>query len=76
MYKFTQGSWPLVMGLTKMTIFLKDYYYSEFNSYSCGKVLYTKKDQFSTKIAYVQDKKKLPQAQKIYTGRCGCLKQL
>ena len=50
-----------------MPIFFNDYYYSEFNSDSCVKVLYTKKDKFATKIAYVQDKI-LPQPQKLYTG--------
>ena len=29
--------------------------YSEFNIDSCGKVLYTKKDKFASKIAYVQE---------------------
>ena len=44
-----------------------DCYYSEFNSDSCIKVLYTKKDKFATQIAYVQDKI-LPQPQKLYKG--------
>ena len=62
MYKFTLGH-----GINKYGFFLNDYYYSELNSDSCVKVLYTKKDQLGTKIAAVQDKI-LPQPQKIYTG--------
>ena len=46
--------------------FVNDCYFSEFTSDSCVKVLYTKKDKFATKIAYVQDKI-LPQPQKPYT---------
>ena len=38
-----------------MPNFFDDYYYSEFNSGSCVKVLYMK---FATKIEYVQDNKK------------------
>ena len=55
---------PMIMVLTKK---FNDYYYSEFYSDSCVKVLYTKKDKFATKIVYVQDKN-LPQPQKLYTG--------
>ena len=55
------------MVLTKVRIFFCDYYYTEFNSDSCVKVLNTKKDKFATKIVYVQDKM-LPQPQKLYTG--------
>ena len=46
--------------------FFKDYYFSELNSNSCVKVLYTEKNKFETKIAYVWDKI-LPQSQKLYT---------
>ena len=56
MYKFIKGILPLVMVLTKMRFFSNDYYYSEFNSDSCVKVMYTKKDKFAKKIANVQDK--------------------
>ena len=59
MYKFT----PLVMILPP---FFNDYYCSQFKSYSCVKVLYTKKGKFVTKIAYIQDKN-LTLAQKLYT---------
>ena len=48
-----------------MATFVNDY--SEFKSDSCVNVLYTKKDKFATKIAYVQDNI-LPQPQKLYTG--------
>ena len=41
---------------------------SEFESYSCVKVFYAKKDKFVTKIAYVKDKM-LPQP-KIFTQAC------
>ena len=34
---------------------------------SCVKILYTKKNKFATKIAYVQNKI-LPQPQNLYTG--------
>ena len=39
---------PMIMVLTKK---FNDYYYSEFYSDSCVKVLYTKKDKFATKLA-------------------------
>ena len=39
-----------------MPFFFNDYYYSEFDSVSCFKVLYRKKDKFATKKAYVPDK--------------------
>ena len=55
------------MVFTVMPIFLNGYYYSEFNSDSCVKALYTKTNKFATKIAYVQDKI-LPQPQNLYTG--------
>ena len=39
-----------------LTLFSPSYsYYSEFNSDSCVKVVYTKKEKFAKKIAYVQD---------------------
>ena len=38
MYKFTKSILPLVMVLPRMHFF-NDYYYSEFNSDSCVKVL-------------------------------------
>ena len=41
-------------GINKIPI----YYYSEFYNDRCVKVLYTKKDKFATKIAYVQNIKK------------------
>ena len=43
--------------------FFVDFFSSELNSDICVKVLYTKKDKFVTKIAYVQDKI-LPQPKK------------
>ena len=61
MYRFTKGILPLVMELPKM-LFLYDSYCSQFNSESCVEVLYTKKDKFATKIAYVQDKNVTPAA--------------
>jgi hypothetical protein len=42
-------------------------YYSEFNGDTFVKVLYTKKDKFTTKMANVQDTI-LRQPQKLYTG--------
>ena len=44
-----------------------DCYYSELNSNSCVKVLYTKKTNSQQK-AYIQDKKKITPVQKLYTG--------
>ena len=67
MYKFIKVVFPLVIVLSRMPIFFNDYYYSEFTSHSCVKVLYMKKDKFATKIVYVQDKIS-PQPQKLYTG--------
>ena len=61
----TNVFYPMVF--TKMQMFFNAYYYSEFNSDSCVKVLYTKTDKFATKIAYVQDKT-LPQPPNLYTG--------
>ena len=58
--------YPWLWNLKKCQ-FLNDFYCSEFNSDSCVEVLYTKKDKFGTKIAYVQDQKFTP-AQKLYTG--------
>ena len=42
-------------------------YFSEFYRDICVKILYTKKDKFATKIAYVQNQI-LPQPKKLYTG--------
>ena len=47
--------------------FFNDCYFSEFNRESCIKVLYTKKEKFATKIAYVQCKV-LAQPKTLYTG--------
>ena len=47
--------------------FFNDYYYSDLHSDICVNVLYTKKDKFATRIAYVQNKI-LPPPQKLYTG--------
>ena len=63
------------MELTKLPIFY-DYFFSEFNSDSCFKVLYMKNNKFATKQVYVQDiykkkeekKIKNTPAQKPYTG--------
>ena len=48
MYKFTKG---YGYGINKNVILFYDYYYSEFNSDRCVKVLDMKKDKFTTKIA-------------------------
>ena len=47
--------------------FFNDCDFSEFTSDCCVKVLYTKKDNFVTKISYVQDKN-FQKPQKLYTG--------
>ena len=47
--------------------FFNDCFLFEFNSDICVKVMYTKKDKFATKIAFVEHKL-LPQPQQLYTG--------
>ena len=74
MYKFTEGILPLVMEITKLPIFY-DYYFSEFNSDSCFKVLYMKNDKFATKQVYVQDikkkkKKNYPRPKTLHRHAC------
>ena len=53
MYKFTKGILPLTMYYQKRHFF-NDYYYSEFNSDSCVRVLYTQKDKFAIKTSLLR----------------------
>ena len=64
--KFTQGILPLVIVFLKKCNSFNDCF-SEFIFKNCVKVLHTKKNKYTTKIVYVQDKI-LPKPQELCTG--------